>query len=250
MNVLSLAAVLASGAFMSGPIDVERTALVIEERVEIRAASGEVTSGWQRTEISEGRLRRETSASPTVLLLDATGPIAVAKFDPAARSWFGFEPDLLAEHDLAGPLLEGIGITANGAIVIAAEPFRATGRSRRIGSWDAREMASTTRGPGGVEVRQWLADEPDGLSNTAVLSILERIFGHPDSRWASYFATLAAQGGFPVRTVRRYPTASGVHVVTITVTSIRKVPLRPERFRIPDDMRRTGDPLGLTPATR
>lgn len=198
---------------------------------EVRLPGG-APAGWQQTEIAFGKIRRETSQSPEVVIADPDAAVPVFRFLPAAKSWSGIDRKILDSGKTPGPFVEGIGVKGD-ELEIPAVAFRATGKKAKVGSWDAREFVSMAKAPGNMETRVWLADKPAGLPNDVVLSVTERVYARKGNAWEAYFRGLKALGGFPVRTVYRYEIGRTVTEVVSTVTRIDKVPLLESAFRVP-----------------
>jgi hypothetical protein len=204
---------------------------VIREEVRVERG-GHVDEGWERIEVDADHVRRDTSNRPGFTVVDATDA------DHALRVLDGESAQSVsrAEIDLAdapGPMMDGIAVSAGGESVASSEPFRASGREGRIGSWNAREYVSTGTGLQGMRTTLWLADRPSGIPNDAVLSVLERVFSRKGSRWEPWFEAMVALQGFPVRRVLEYGSGGSATRVTITVTSIEAVPLAAARFATP-----------------
>jgi len=201
----------------------------IREEVRVER-NGTVETGWETLEVDGNHVRRETSNRPGATIVDAiddahalvvAGPDGVQVVTRAQ----------IALADVPGPMMDGIGVSPSGEPVASAEPFRATGRTVRIGAWTAREAVSTAPGLSGQRTTLYLADRPAGLPNAAVVSVLERVFSRKGSRWAPWFDGMIALRGFPVRRVQEY---DGVRV-TITVVSIEPVSFPATEFQAPAD---------------
>lgn len=201
---------------------------VIREEVQL---PGRATPGWQQTEIAFGKVRRETSQSPEVVIADPSSETPIFRLLPDT-SWSGIDRAVLDGGATPGPFVEGIGVRG-GELEIPAAPFRATGNTAKIGTWTAREFVSVARAPGGMETRVWLADKPAGIPNDVLLSVAERVYARKGNAWEAYFRGMKALGGFPVRTVYRYELGGSVNEVVSTVTSIRRAPLLESAFARP-----------------
>lgn len=188
-------------------------------------------SGWQKTEIAFGKIRRETSQSPEVVVVDPAS--AAPLFRMNGKQWSGIDRAVLDAGKTPGPFVDGIGVNGD-ALDIPAVPFKATGKSEKIGRWTAKEFVSVaTTAPGNLQVRVWLADRPEGIPNDAMLSVLERAYARKGNAWEPYFRSLKAMGGFPVRTVYRFSTGGATSEVVMTVTALEKSPVAKSAFQLP-----------------
>lgn len=240
LAVLALAAAPAAApnASRAAPPARVESGWVIRE--EVRLPDGR--TGWQRTEIAFGRIRRTTSRSPEVLLVDPSSATPVVRVFPDRKSWSGVARELFDGGNTPGPFLEGVGISDGDALDAPAKPFRATGESQPVGAWQAREHVSVAKAPGSMETRLWLAESPGGLANDALLSIAERVYARKGNRWEKYFRGMKELGGFPVRTVYRY--ATGAHraaEVVVTVTHIEQAALEEAAFLVPAGFERIAE---------
>ena len=208
-------------------------------REEVRLPDGRV--GWQVTEIGFGKIRRTTSQSPEVVIVDPSAAIPVVRLFPDQKAWSGIQRELFDAGDMPGPFLEGVGLSGTDTLDAPAKPFRPTGEVAKIGAWPARELASVAKAPGNMETRLWVADRPAGLPNHALLSVVERVYVRKGNRWEAYFRGMKDLGGFPVRTVYRYATSDRTAEVVATVTSIERVPLDESAFRVPIDFERVSE---------
>lgn len=233
------------------PVKTETTvfAWVVDEEIRIVTGTQGPATGTRRTVIADGVVKRTSSLDGNVILLRSRSPTPLAIVDAGAKTWFGYEASALAKSGMqGGPLLEGLGVDAQGNTFAPAEPFNAKeGASReRIGEWDVRLFMATQRGPGGMETAMWLADRPGGIANDAGLATMRAIYSKKGGPLEPYFASLAKRPGFPVQWIFRMVYPNGVQtVVTITTTSVRQERVPREELDIPAGFTRVPDPLGI-----
>lgn len=225
MAMLPMLPMLLAAAPVKAPVG--ESGWVVHE--EVRLPGGQ--DGWQKTEIAFGKIRRETSQSREVVVVDpaSTAPI----FRLNGKQWSGIDSATLDAGKTPGPFVDGIGVNGD-ALDIPAVPFKATGRTETIGLWTAKEFVSVvTTAPGNLQVRVWLADRPEGIPNDAMLAVLERAYARKGNAWEPYFRSLKAMGGFPVRTVYRFSMGGKASEVVMTVTAIEKTAVAKSAFQLP-----------------
>lgn len=223
----------------TAPVAAPASGWVIREDVALPGGQ----TGWQKTEIAFGKIRRETSQSREVVVVDPAAKAPVFRLLPG-NTWTGIDRTAFDAGKTPGPFVDGIGMKSEGegkaeTLDVPAAPFRATGKTATIGKWSATEYVSIAKAPGNFEVRVWLADRPAGIPNDAMLAIVERVYARKGNAWEAYFRGMKALGGFPVRTVYRFEVGGTVSEVVTTVSAIEKTTsLAESAFQIPADSKR------------
>ena len=204
-------------------------------------------TGWQKTEIAFGKVRRETSQSREVVIVDPAAKAPVFRVLPG-NTWSGIDRTVFDAGKTPGPFVDGIGLKSEGegkpeTLDVPATPFKATGKTAMIGEWEVTEYVSVAKAPGNFEVRVWLADRPAGIPNDVMLAIVERVYARKGNAWEAYFRGMKALGGFPVRTVYRFEIGGAVTEVVTTVSAIEKTTsLAESAFQIPAGSTRVDAP--------
>lgn len=241
--------VIAFMLLLAAPTSTTVDGWIIEESVLLEMPDAPPEKGSQTTWITATAVKRSASSRPQTVLIDSSSPVPFRMLDPLEKTWFGYPQSTIAKGDLGSPLFEGIAIGPDGAPSNLDDPFRASGRTGKVGAWSASEWISSGDGLADSTTAIWVADRPAGLPNDAITRVQREVFSRKGSRWEPYLQAMGQIPGFPVRTVLTWTEAGRNAKVTLTVTKIRAAKIEKSELALPSGWRQVDDPLGILPST-